>query len=75
MRLVDKWKNQLLKNKCKFAKIQTAHAIFDLAAIIVEMENLFTIQYPKVDSKGGVTIGQENIARGDIVDMRYYVEG
>ena len=74
MRLVDKWKTRLLKNKCEFASIQTIHAIFYMAAIVVDMRNLFTIQYPKVDSKGGVTITQENVAKEDIVSIQYYKE-
>lgn len=74
MRLVDKWKNQILGKKHRLAKIQTIHAIYYLVAVVAEMRNLLTVQYPKVDSMGNITIKQENIAKGEIVDMQYYKE-
>ena len=80
MRMVEIWEKRMREAGHEFAMVKTKNAIFDIAAIIADLPSILTIQFParnprsKKSASGDVdfTIKQENIAKRDIVEIRYF---
>lgn len=82
-RMVEVWEERMKKAGHEFAWLRTIKAVYGRVAIIADLPTLLTIQFPKgtprnKNLKSGhapsdnFTIKQENIARRDIVRIRYY---
>lgn len=82
-RLVEKWEEKTKANDHQFAWLITTKAIYDRVAVVAKLPTMITIQFVQGKARRknlksiyspseSFTVVQENIAKRDIVDIKYY---
>ncbi len=82
-RMVEAWEQEMKKAGHEFAMIRTKNAIYDRVTIVTDLPTMLIVQFPKGNSRNknsksihslseNFTIKQENIAKRDVKNLRYY---
>jgi len=69
---LDRWEKDCKRQGFQFATIQTNIAIYDRAAVVSKSDTSLTVEYPKKDKKGNVSIKRDMISVRNIDRIRYY---
>jgi len=56
----------------QMAMLQTTKAIYDIAAVISDLPNHLTIQFPKSHQKGECSIAQEMVEKREVISLQFY---